>query len=316
MVHPILGLHHVTATVDEAQADLDFCINLLGMRLVKKTVNFDNHDVYHFYYGTERGVPGTIWTTFPYKGKGVRTGVKGAGQVVTTSFSVPATSLGFWQTRLRESGVTAREVTGRFGEDALQFADPSGLWFELVGSDRDARTPWTGQGIEIDAAAAIRGLHSVTMTVRSLGATKDLLTELLGYKVIDETDNRTRFAAGGDTPGHTIDVVIDPNAEGALNGIGTVHHVAMAISTDDEQLRLREELLRLGLRVTEVRDRCYFNSIYFREPGGVLFEVATMQPGFTVDEDPSSLGRGLKLPPWEEPHRPSIEAQLPAVEYR
>ena len=314
MVHPILGLHHVTATVDDAQADLDFCLNVLGMRLVKKTVNFDNHSVYHFYYGTERGAPGTIWTTFPYKGKGVRVGAKGAGQVVATSFSVPSASLGFWQNRLREQGVDTREAAGRFGEDALQFADPSGLWFELVGTNRDTREPWSGNGV--DAASAIRGLHSVTMTVRTLGATRELMTELLGYKVVDEAENRTRFAAGGDTPGHAIDVVVDPNAERAINGLGTVHHVAMAISSDDEQLRLREELVRYSLSVTEVRDRCYFNSIYFREPGGVLFEVATVSPGFTVDEELSSLGRGLKLPPWEEPDRRSIESSLPAVEYR
>ena len=314
MVHPILGLHHVTATVDDAQADLDFCLDLLGMRLVKKTVNFDNHSVFHFYYGTERGVPGTIWTTFPYKGKGVRIGSKGAGQVTTTSFSVPAASLPFWQTRLRAHAVVARESMGRFGEDALQFVDPSGLYFELVGAGADARTPWTGNGI--GSEAAIRGLHSVTLTVHSIGATKALLTELLGYKVVDEAENRTRFAAGGDAPGHVIDVVVDPDADPAINGLGTVHHVAMAISSDDEQLRLREELLTLGLRVTDVRDRCYFNSIYFREPGGVLFEVATIQPGFTVDEDVSALGRDLKLPPWEEQYRSTIEASLPSVAYR
>jgi glyoxalase family protein len=314
MPHPILGLHHVTATADDAQADLDFCLDVLGMRLVKKTVNFDNHDVYHFYYGTERGAPGTIWTTFPYKGKGIRVGTKGAGQVVATSFSVPAASLAFWQGRLGDRGVETREVEGRFGEDALQFADPSGLWFELVGTNRDTRTPWTGNGIAADAA--IRGLHSVTLTVRSLGATRELMTELLGYEVIDEAATRTRFAAGGDAPGHSIDVTVDPDAEPAVNGLGTVHHVAMAISTDDEQLRLREELLRMGLRVTDVRDRCYFNSIYFREPGGVLFEVATINPGFTADEDLSALGRGLKLPPWEEMYRGSIEARLPSVEYR
>jgi glyoxalase family protein len=314
MVHPILGLHHVTATVDDAQADLDFCLDLLGMRLVKKTVNFDNHDVYHFYYGTERGEPGTIWTTFPYKGKGVREGVKGAGQVVTTSFSVPASSMGFWQARLRDAGIDAREGDRRFGEETLQFADPSGLWFELVGSDRDTRAPWTANGVGADAA--IRGLHSVTMTVRSGGATRRLMTDLLGYRVVDEMANATRFTAGGDAAGHAIDVVVDPLASAAVNGMGTVHHVAMAISTDDEQLRLREELLRWGLRVTEVRDRCYFNSIYFREPGGVLFEVATVSPGFTVDEGLGELGRGLKLPPWEEQHRPSIEANLPVIEYR
>jgi glyoxalase family protein len=210
--------------------------------------------------------------------------------------------------------VTAREVEGRFGEDALQFVDPSGLLFELVGTTRDARAPWTGNGV--DAEAAIRGLHSVTMTVRALGATRELMTGLLGYRIVDDADGRTRFAAGGDKPGHAIDVVVDPSAQPAINGIGTVHHVAMAISTGDEQLRLREELLHLGLRVTDVRDRCYFQSIYFREPGGVLFEVATIAPGFTADEPLAALGRGLQLPPWEAPHRQSIEAQLPAVEYR
>jgi glyoxalase family protein len=313
MVHPILGLHHVTATVDDAQADLDFCLDVLGMRLVKKTVNFDNHDVYHFYYGTERGVPGTIWTTFPYKGKGVRAGTKGAGQVTSTSFSVPAGSLDFWRTRLTGAGVEATDAT-RFEDPALLVRDPSGLWFELVGNDRDTRTPWTGNGV--GAGDAIRGLHSVTMVVRSLGGTRALMTDLLGYRVTDESGNRTRLAAGGDGPGHTVDIVVDPDADAAVNGLGTVHHVAMGISNGDEQRRLREELLKLGLRVTDIRDRCYFESIYFREPGGVLFEVATVQPGFTADEDLASLGRGLKLPPWEEPERASIEAALPAVTYR
>jgi len=314
MTHPILGLHHVTATVDDAQADLNFCLDLLGLRLVKKTVNFDNHDVYHFYYGTEVGAPGTIWTTFPYKGRGVRVGVKGAGQVVTTSFSVPRASLAAWRRRFTERGVQWRDVETRFGEDAIHVADPSGLWFELIGADRDARAPWTGNGIgETDA---IRGLHSVTMTVRSLEQTRALMTGILGYRVVNEAAGRTRLSVGGDGPGHTIDVVEDPSATPAINGLGTVHHVAMAISTDDEQRRLQQELLQMGLRVTDVRDRCYFNSIYFREPGGVLFEVATIQPGFTADEDVSTLGRGLKLPPWEEPYRRDIEAKLPAIEYR
>jgi glyoxalase family protein len=313
MVHPVLGLHHVTATVDDAQADLDFCLDLLGMRLVKKTVNFDNHNVFHFYYGTERGAPGTIWTTFPYKGLGVRVGTKGAGQVVTTSFSVPEASLGFWRRRLQGAGVETRD-TESFGEEAIRIDDPSGLWFELVGSHRDARAPWTGNGV--GAGEAIRGLHSVTMVVRSAERSLALMTGLLGYKVVGEAENRTRVAAGGDGAGHVIDIVVDPESETAVNGLGTVHHVAMAISTGDEQLRLREELLKMGLLVTEVRDRCYFQSIYFREPGGVLFEVATIQPGFTVDEDVSSLGHALKLPPWEEPHRATIEANLPSVEYR
>jgi len=313
VVHPILGLHHVTATVDDAQADLDFCLDGLGLRLVKKTVNFDNHDVYHFYYGTERGLPGTIWTTFPYGTKGVRVGAKGAGQVVTTSFSVPGASLGFWRARLLERGVEAHDVEPRFGEESIRIADPSGLVFELVASDRDGRSPWTGNGV--GAPAAIRGLHSVTMVVRSPARTLELMTGLLGYRIVNEMENRTRVAAGGETPGHGIDVVTDPDATAAVNGLGTVHHVAMAIATDDEQARLRVELLQMGLLVTDVRDRCYFKSIYFREPGGVLFEVATIQPGFTADEDPGALGRGLKLPPWEEPHRAIIEAKLPVVAY-
>jgi glyoxalase family protein len=314
MVHPILGLHHVTATVDDAQADLDFCLGLLGLRLVKKTVNFDNHDVYHFYYGTERGAPGTIWTTFPYKGYGVRPGSKGAGQVVTTSFSVPAGSLGFWRERFRAERVEARDAGMRFGQETVQVTDPSGLWFELVANEGDTRTPWTGNGVGPEAA--IRGLYSVTMVVRSLGRTLDLMTGLLGYRVVGEAENVTRLAVGGQGAGHSIDVVVDSNASPALNGLGTVHHVAMAISSGDEQRRLQQELRQMGLGVTDVRDRCYFESIYFREPGGVLFEVATIDPGFTADEDLASLGRGLKLPPWEEPHRPSIESNLPPVEYR
>jgi glyoxalase family protein len=315
MPHNILGLHHVTATVNDAQADLDFCLDLLGMRLVKKTVNFDNHNVYHFYYGTERGAPGTIWTTFPYKGYGVRVGTKGAGQVVTSSFSVPAASMDGWRARLREAGVKPVEEIGpRFGEEVVRFDDPSGLWFELVGSDRDTREPWTGNGVGTEAA--IRGLHSVTMLVRRQAPTVDFVTSVLGYTVVGQAANRTRVAAGGDAPGHVIDVVEDPDADPAVNGLGTVHHVAMAIGSNEEQLRLREELVSLGIGVTDVRDRCYFQSIYFREPGGVLFEVATIQPGFTVDEDLASLGRALKLPPWEEPYRASIEANLVPVEYR
>jgi glyoxalase family protein len=284
------------------------------MRLVKKTVNFDNHDVYHFYYGTERGAPGTLWTTFPFKDRGVRAGIKGAGQVVTTSFSVPSSSIGFWRARLKAHGADAREVETRFGEEALVTTDPSGLRFELIGTAGDARAPWAGNGV--GAGEAIRGLHGVTMAVRSLEPTRALMTELLGYTVVNQHGSRTRLAAGGNAAGHFIDIVEDPDGVGAVNGVGTVHHVAMAISTADEQLRLREELLGMGLKVTEVRDRCYFQSIYFREPGGVLFEVATIRPGFTVDEELSALGRALKLPYWEEPHRSTIEAGLAPVVYR
>jgi glyoxalase family protein len=305
---PILGLHHVTATVDDAQDDLDFCLGGLGLRLVKKTVNFDNHHVYHFYYGDERGTPGTIWTTFPYKGHGIKVGTKGAGQVTVTSFSVPNGSLDVWRTRLGARAVAVTDLAPRFGEPVIRFADLSGLTFELIATDRDARRPWVAD--EFDAADAIRGLHSVTLVVRDAKKTVDLMTRLLDYTVVDEMDRRIRLAVNGGGPGKTIDVAQHADAEPAVNGIGTVHHVAMAIASEDEQLRLRGELIQYGCTVTEVRDRCYFKSIYFREPGHVLFEVATIQPGFLDDEDVVSLGRDLKLPPWEEANRADIEAAL------
>jgi glyoxalase family protein len=311
MEHPIQRLHHVTATVDEAQPDLDFCERLLGLRLVKRTVNFDNHGVYHFYYGTESGAPGTIWTTFPYHGWGVPAGVHGAGQIAATAFSVPAGALERWRARLEASGFAAAEGTPRFGAPSLAVRDPSGLVLELVADGRDARTPWGGGGI--DDAMAIRGLHSVTLLLSARAATIDFMTSLLGFQVVDATAGRTRLAVGGDAPGHLVDLVEAPDAPDARNGLGTVHHVAFAIADADAQLELRRELLRAGRDVTEVRDRTYFQSIYFREPGGILFEVATMAPGFTADEPLDALGQALKLPRWEEPHRAEIEATLPPL---
>lgn len=310
---PILSLHHVTATVDDAQTDLDFCLRALGLRLVKKTVNFDNHSVYHFYYGDRIGTPGTIWTTFPYANKGVRVGAKGAGQVTTTAFSVPTGALDSWRLRLGRHGIAVADIESRFGEPAIAFSDPSGLDFELIATDHDDRSPWITEDLDLDTA--IRGLHSVTITVRDPAPTVALMTKLLGYSVIEETEGRIRVAVHGGGPGRIVDVAHHRDIETAVNGIGTVHHVAMAIPTEAEQLALRAELIAYGCQVTEVRDRCYFKSIYFREPGHVLFEVATVAPGFTVDEDEAALGRDLRLPPWEEPHRPEIESSLADVKY-
>ena len=310
----IRGLHHVTATVADAQADLDFYTRLLGLRLVKKTVNFDNHHVFHFYYGNERGTPGTLMTTFPYLGKGVPVGRKGAGQITVTSFSVPAGSIDAWRQRLAAQGVAITGEGRRFGEAYLVFDDPSGLAIELIAADQDTRTPW--QLDDLDPAMAIRGIHSVTLMIRSPQRSLDLLTSVLGWELVGSADSRTRVAVSGGGPGKTIDLVHAPEAASAINGLGTVHHVAMAIGTAEEQLRIREELLRRGLQVTEVRDRQYFTSIYFREPGGVLYEIATLPPGFTVDEELSQLGQALKLPPWEEPYRAEIEAGLPRVVHR
>jgi len=313
MTYPIVGLHHVTATVDRAQPDLDFCLNALGLRLVKKTVNFDNHHVYHFYYGDERGTPGTIWTTFPYHDRGVRVGVKGAGQITTTSFSVPEDALSYWQSRLLAHGVTAPAGESRFGDKAIVMSDPSGLTIELVAGSRDARAPWLDGGVREDAA--IRGLHSVTLTIRSPQESIDFLTTVLGLRVAGEAGPRTRLSIGDDAPGHWLELVHAPDAPAAVNGLGTVHHVALALAVPDEQRRLREDLIARGVKVTEILDRQYFKSIYFREPGGVLIEVATMEPGFSVDEPLGQLGRDLKLPPWEEPHRADIERGLAPVRY-
>jgi glyoxalase family protein len=307
----ILGLHHVTATVDDAQDDLDFCAGALGLRLVKKTVNFDNRHVYHFYYGDERGTPGTIWTTFPYKGHGVPVGKKGTGQIIATSFSVPAGSLTFWRSRLEDRGIAVNDVEERFGDATIACADPSGLEFELIANKDDQRTPWLAENM--DADAAILGLHSVTMNVRAAAPTVEFMSDVLGFQVIERSGQRTRMGIARGGPGKTIDVVEAPKAGHAANGLGTVHHVAMAIGTGEEQRRVREQLLAVGCRVTEVLDRCYFTSIYFREPGGVLFEIATVSPGFLVDETSSELGTSLKLPPWEEGHRATIEAGLPPV---
>jgi len=310
---PIIGLHHVTATADGAQQDLDFYRGILGLRLVKKTVNFDNHNVFHFYYGNELGRPGTIWTTFPYRGWGVPVGSKGAGQIRATSFSVPAGGLEFWRRRLTKHRVAFRDLPPRFGDESIECDDPSGLVIELVANDRDTRKPWIDPTSDIDSAAAIRGLFSVTMIHRRPDPTVEIMTRLLDFTVVQQSADRIRLGVGGDHPGRTMEISIDPSAPTGRNGLGTVHHVAMAIAEASQQLELRSELMHAGLHVTEVRDRQYFQSIYFREPGGVLFEVATLNPGFATDETPIELGQALKLPPWEEPYRKEIEAGLPAI---
>ena len=313
MKHVIQSLHHVTATVIDAQEDLDFYAGLLGQRLVKKTVNFDNHHVFHFYYGSEHGTPGTLMTTFPYKGMGVRTGVHGAGQVSVTSFSVPLASLEFWHARLGDHGVAVERAESPFGDAMLRFRDPSGLQLQLVGNDLDVRIPWLRH--DIDAANAVRGLFGVALLVRDPAASAAFLEEMLGATVLGTNAGITRMGVGGQGPAHIVDLVRANDVPDAVNGLGTVHHVAFAIGTDDEQLDIRETLLRRGVSVTDIRDRQYFHSIYFREPGGVLYEIATVSPGFTTDEYLAELGQGLMLPPWEEAHRANIEQGLPIVKH-
>ena len=310
MVPTIRSLHHVTATVNDAQEDLDFYCRLLGLRLVKKTVNFDNRGVYHFYYGDRTGTPGTIMTTFPYKGMGVPVGRKGAGQITAIAFSVPPGGLDRWRSRLRSRRISTGEST-RFGEAVIGFSDPSGLAVELVGSESDPREPWTIG--EVDEGMAIRGIHSLELTIADPGRSLALFQSLLGLTVLNREGPRTRIGVHGGGPGRTLDILAAPTAPPALNGLGTVHHLALAVATAEDQLAYRDAVIALGIPVTEVLDRQYFQSIYFREPGGVLLEIATVSPGFLVDESLDELGQALRLPPWEAANRAAIEAALPPV---
>jgi glyoxalase family protein len=273
----ILGLHHVTATVSDAQEDLDFATGALGLRLVKKTVNFDNHGVYHLYYGNENGTPGTVWTTFPYRDQGVPVGKKGLGQITVTSFSVPRGSLDFWRNRLESRGLQLGEPPPRFGEESLTVTDPSGLVIELIATESDRRVPWTGNGVPL--TAGVRGLHSVTLQSRAPGLTRRLMTELLGFRLVDETEGRVRMGIGGDEAGKLVDIVDSPGAPPGSNGLGTVHHVAFAVSDEDEQLRLREELIRQGLAVTEVLDRVTSARFTFGNPAGSCSRWQRRSPG-------------------------------------
>lgn len=307
----ITGLHHLTATVDQARPDLDFYVGLLGLRLVKKTVNFDNHFVYHFYYGDGLGHPSTIMTTFPYHGWGVAPGVRGAGQVTVTNFSVPGGSLPFWRDRLSAAGVATQPGADRFGAQSIRCSDPSGLIIELRAEPADPRQPWTGEAIP--GEVAIRGLASPILSVRRPEETTDFLKSTLGFRLEAKEPGRYLMAAGAGGPGHRLEVHAADEAPDGVNGIGTVHHVALAIATGHEQAALRDQLVASGRAVTRVLDRNYFQSIYFREPGGVLLEVATTGPGFAVDEDPDRLGTALKLPAWEEENRPEIERRLPPI---
>ncbi|NIJ11470.1 glyoxalase family protein [Saccharomonospora amisosensis] len=303
------GLHHVTAIAGDPQANADFYLRTLGLRLVKTTVNFDAPDIYHLYYGDEQGRPGTLLTFFPFGT--VAPGRRGVGQATTTAFSVPATSIGWWRQHLRELGVDVSDVAERDGEAALTFHDPDGLELALVAHPQgDPRAPWDN-GI-VPAEHGVRGLHSVTLSTADEDGTVAMMAEL-GLHSESRHGNRLRFAAGSGGPGALVDVLVDRKARQGLVAGGTVHHVAWRAPDERTQLRWREELVERGAKVTSVLDRQYFRSIYFREPGGTLLEIATDQPGFAVDEPLLELGRALKLPPWLEPDREQLEATLPKL---
>ncbi len=304
------GLHHVTAIASDPQRTVDFYQGVLGLRLVKQTVNFDAPDTYHLYFGDEGGSPGTILTFFP--APGAPQGRHGAGQATTTGLAVPSGALGWWDERLRGLGVDVLAREQRDDEDVLALADPDGLRVELVASERgDAPPPWPDG--PVPGEAAIRGLAHVTLTEHRLEPTAEHLTDRLGFTLVGERGDRVRFATGSGQAGQRVDVVVSPGAPKGLVAAGTVHHVAWRAPERATQERWRAALAEAGVDATPVVDRQYFTSIYFREPGGALFEIATDPPGFTTDETVATLGSGLRLPPWLEPHRERIAASLPEL---
>lgn len=307
--HPS-GLHHVTAIAGDPQTNLAFYTGVLGLRLVKRTVNFDDPSAYHLYYGDATGAPGTLVTFFYWPGAAAR-GRVGSGQNNALVFSAPPSSLEFWQARLTAGGfVNQRSI--RFGEELLAFADPDGLPVEIVAVADDLRVGWSTP--EIPAGLALRGLHTAPLAVRAPQATEALLTGPMGWRLVRREGQRARFAPpGGERSGAYVDVVTDHTLPPGRSGSGTIHHLAFSVTDDAAELAVQKALWASGVAVSEVRDRCYFRSIYYREPSGVLFEVATDEPGFAVDESPATLGAALRLPPWLEASRAAIERALPPL---
>jgi glyoxalase family protein len=319
--HAIPGIHHVTAIAGDPQANLDFYTQVLGLRLVKKTVNFDDPGSYHFYFGDAAGTPGTILTFFPWPG--AHPGRVGAGMAAATSFAIPAASLDYWMDRLAGLHPDFVAPGTRFGDQVLALRDPDGLILELIAVE--SATPGSSErsdeGIEkgwanetVPAEHRLRGFHGVTLCVADPKATAKLLTETFGYEAAGEQPDLLRFRSPSGAHAAVVDLSLkpDPPPHGRM-GAGTVHHVAFRAQDEKQQLEWREAIAALGVNVTAVLDRRYFHSIYFREPGGVLFEIATDPPGFQTDESFQELGTHLMLPPWLEAQRQHIERRLPPV---
>ena len=305
MLDQIKGLHHVTSMAADARQNNEFFTRKLGLRRIKKTVNFDAPDVYHLYYGDEVGTPGSVMTYFPFPNIGK--GRHGVGEVGTTAYSVPEGSLPFWSERLARLGVAGLKPEATFGENRLAFEGPDGENFALVESKSDDRAVWAKGGVANDEA--IRGFHSASLRLKDGGATEELL-KFMGYREVDRAGNVRRLAVGNGNGADVIDIESLPGAPFADLGAGSVHHIAFAVENRARQLEVRKALLDTGYQVTPVIDRDYFWAIYFRTPGGVLFEVATNEPGFDRDEDTAHLGEALKLPTQHAHLREYLEKNL------
>ena len=310
MPEPIVGLHHVTAIASDPQRNLDFYTGLLGLRFVKRTVNFDDPGTYHFYFGDDGGSPGTILTFFPWPRMG--RGSMGVGETSASAFSIPAESVNFWERRLQDGGVAVEREELRFDNTVLKFVDPDGMRLELV-SQLTAIATHPPRTSDVPPQRSIVGFFGVTLCIAGFEGTAAVL-EKMGFWQAGVEGNRYRFSAPAQALGSHIDVLVQPQLMSGRMGAGSVHHIAFRAPSDSAQLAWRNELKGLDLDITPVLDRTYFHSIYFREPGGVLFEIATDPPGFTLDEPIDSLGETLKLPAWYEPKRELLEKLLPPLQ--
>ena len=309
MTTTVHGIHHVTAIAGDAQENLDFYAGVLGMRLVKLSVDQDATDTYHLFYADAVGTPGTDLTFFPWPG--MEPARSGAGLITEVALALPPGSLAYWRQRLAENGVAIGEIETRFGETTLPVADPHGLPLALVETgDERPFVPWKGSSISPEFQ--VRGMHAVTLRQRDFAPTEALLT-LLGFAPVGEENGRRRYNVEGGGSGQLVEVQAAPGERRGQRGTGGVHHVAWRTRDAPEEMALRAAIERNGLRPTELIDRFWFQSVYFKEPGGVLFELATDGPGFGVDEDMEHLGERLVLPPWLEPDRAAIEAGLPPL---
>ena len=307
----ILGIHHITSLASDPQRNVDFYTGFLGVRLVKQTVNFDAPDVYHLYYGDDIGRPGTIMTFFPFP-DAVR-GKRGAGETSAVAWSVPVGSLAFWIERLSRTGIAFLGPVSRLGQTVISFEDPDGMAVELVEDAAVDEWPGWASG-PIEQHYAVRKFHGITLTHRSAGPTSAFVAGALGFSAGGTEGTRHRYSAGTGAGRSVIDIMEDPTAPSARQSAGSVHHIAWRVKDDAEQLEWQGALRKSGAASpTQVMDRQYFHSIYFREPGGVLFEIATDPPGFSIDEPVDSLGTHLKLPPWLETDRSAIERHLPPL---